>query len=255
MATSTALVLAGGGSFGAVQVGMLRALVAHGVVPDLVVGWTQHARAPRPAQFPDRSRRAAAHHRRAPALPQTRAGAHSAARRGDGHPGGTSVRLSKGPVVEALLASCAIPAAFPPVRIGQRHLIDGAVASNTPLSVAVELGARRLVVLPTGFACALEAPPADAIGCALHAITLLIARQLVTEIERCRDHLEVITVPPLCPLTLSPYDFSHAAELIARAADQTTAWLAKGGLARAGVPAALRGHAHTEGVGCLALSG
>ena len=37
-ATSTALVLAGGGSFGAVQVGMLRALVAHGLVPDLVVG-------------------------------------------------------------------------------------------------------------------------------------------------------------------------------------------------------------------------
>ena len=34
----TALVLAGGGSFGAVQVGMLRALVAHGLVPDLGVG-------------------------------------------------------------------------------------------------------------------------------------------------------------------------------------------------------------------------
>src|SRR5213592_1740176 len=34
----TALVLAGGGSFGAVQVGMLRELVAHGVAPDLVVG-------------------------------------------------------------------------------------------------------------------------------------------------------------------------------------------------------------------------
>src|SRR5215472_5941784 len=34
----TAFVLAGGGSFGAVQVGMLRALVASGVTPDLVVG-------------------------------------------------------------------------------------------------------------------------------------------------------------------------------------------------------------------------
>lgn len=34
----TALVLAGGGSFGAVQAGMLRALVAYGVVPDLIVG-------------------------------------------------------------------------------------------------------------------------------------------------------------------------------------------------------------------------
>src|SRR5687767_1752371 len=32
----TALVLAGGGSYGAVQVGMLRALCAHGVQPDLL---------------------------------------------------------------------------------------------------------------------------------------------------------------------------------------------------------------------------
>jgi NTE family protein len=39
-ATSTALVLAGGGSFGAVQAGMLRALVAQAVVPDLIGGHT-----------------------------------------------------------------------------------------------------------------------------------------------------------------------------------------------------------------------
>src|SRR5260370_16628632 len=36
--TKTAFVLAGGGSLGAVQVGLLRALEAHGVKPDLVVG-------------------------------------------------------------------------------------------------------------------------------------------------------------------------------------------------------------------------
>jgi predicted acylesterase/phospholipase RssA len=35
---STAFVLAGGGSIGAVQVGMLRELLAHGIKPDLVVG-------------------------------------------------------------------------------------------------------------------------------------------------------------------------------------------------------------------------
>ena len=35
---NTAFVLAGGGSFGAVQVDMLKALIGHGVKPDLVVG-------------------------------------------------------------------------------------------------------------------------------------------------------------------------------------------------------------------------
>jgi len=37
-AARTAFVLAGGGSLGAVEVGMLRVLVAHGVRADLVVG-------------------------------------------------------------------------------------------------------------------------------------------------------------------------------------------------------------------------
>lgn len=282
-ATSTALVLAGGGSFGAVQAGMLRALVAHGIVPDLVVGSSVGAingayfagvptaegvaqleaiwRSLRRREvFPVtwRSLLGLLAHRnflvdpgglrriieeRLPyrELEQAAIPLHVVA---TDLIGGGSVRLSSGPALEAVLASCAIPAAFPPVRIGERYLIDGAVASDTPISVAAELGAKRVVVLPTGFACALEAPPRDAIGCALHAITLLIAHQLVTEIERCREHVEIITVPPLCPLSVSPYDFSRAGELIERAADQTSRWLEKGGLARERIPGALRGHTH-----------
>src|SRR4051812_49372992 len=34
----TAFVLAGGGSFGAIQVGMMHSLAAHGIFPDMVVG-------------------------------------------------------------------------------------------------------------------------------------------------------------------------------------------------------------------------
>src|SRR5204863_2638800 len=98
--------------------------------------------------------------------------------------GGYAVRLSAGPVVDAVLASCAIPAAFPPMRIGERYLMDGAVASNTPIRIAMDLGASRLIVLPTGFACSLESPPRGAIANALHAVNLLIAHQLVTDLER-----------------------------------------------------------------------
>ena len=155
---------------------------------------------------------------------------------------GATVRLSKGPAVDAVLASCAIPAAFPPMVIDDRYLVDGAVASNTPVGVAVELGAKRIVVLPTGYACALQEPPHGAIACALQAITLLTAHQLVVEIERFRDQVEIVTVPPLCPLTVSPYDFSRAGELIDRAAEQTRKWLAKGGLEKHRIPGALRPH-------------
>ena len=279
----TALVLAGGGSFGAVQVGMLRELVAHGIVPDLVVGSSvgaingaYFAGLPS-AQGVTRLEAIWRGLRRSEVFPVTWRSLIGLLSRRDfvvdpaglrsllemhlpyrkleqaAVPlhvvatdllGGGSVRLSSGPAVEAVLASCAIPAAFPPVRIGDRYLIDGAVASNTPLSVAVELGAKQVIVLPTGFACSLEAPPRGAIASALHAITLLIAHQLVTDLERLRGQAEIVTVPPLCPLSVSPYDFSHAGELIERAAEQTHRWLDKGGLTRQCVPGALRGHTH-----------
>lgn len=278
-----ALVLAGGGSFGAVQAGMLRALVAYGVVPDLVVGSSvgainggYFAGAPNAtgvAQLEAIWRGL----RRSEVFPLTWRSLIGLFLRRDSvvDPGGLrgvlekhlqyrelehavvplyvvatdllgggTVRLSSGPAIEAVLASCAIPAAFPPVRIGGRYLIDGAVASNTPVSVAVELGATRVIVLPTGFACSLEAPPHGAIASALHAITLLIAHQIVVDLERYRERAEIITVPPLCPLSVSPYDFSHAGELIERAAEQTHRWLDRGGLTRQRVPRALRSHTH-----------
>ena len=47
--------------------------------------------------------------------------------------GGTAVCFSSGPAVDAIMASAAIPGAFPSVRIGEDRLMDGAVGSNTPI--------------------------------------------------------------------------------------------------------------------------
>ena len=66
---------------------------------------------------------------------------------------GQELRLSHGPVLEAVLASAAIPGVLQPVSWEGRALMDGGVANNTPISHAVELGAERIYVLPTGHAC------------------------------------------------------------------------------------------------------
>jgi len=278
---STAFVLAGGGSFGAVQVGMLRELIARDVVPDLVVGSsvgaingaylagapTKRGVAELEAIWRGLSRRKifpldwrsllglvtrrdfVVDPRGMRALLEKHLGyqylekaavpLHVVA---TDMLGGAPIRLSSGPVVDAGLASCAIPGAFPPVRIGEHYLIDGAVASNTPIRVAIELGAKRLIVLPTGFACTVEKPPRGAIASLMHALNLLIAHQLVAELERHGGDAEIVTVPPLCPLSVSPYDFSRAGELIERAADQTRRWLERGGLGKHRIPGALRPH-------------
>lgn len=165
------------------------------------------------------------------------------------------MRISWGPTVEALLASTAIPGIFPPVPVGEDLLIDGGVASNTPIATAVELGAERVPVLPAGFACALAAPPRGALALAVHALDLLIARQLVEDARRFSGKVELVFVPPLCPLGVSSYDFSRTAELIETADASTRRWLGQGGLQRGEVPHALRAHRHaTAPVDALAAA-
>ena len=79
-----------------------------------------------------------------------------------------------------------------------------------------------------------------------HALTLLIARQLMSELQGLDKSIEYFVLPPLCPLTGSPYDFSHTSELIERATNSTDAWLAEGGFDHPGVHSQLSIHKHTH---------
>jgi len=279
---TTAFVFAGGGSLGAVQVGMLRELVRAGAGADFVVGSSvgalnaaYFAGAPDAAGV-DRLERIWRGLRRQDVFPVTLRSALGFMG-GAGHLidpanlrrliehnlpfsnlenasipvhvvatnlGGAAICLSSGAAVEAILASAAIPAAFPSVRIGEHHLIDGAVGSNTPILTAASLGAKRIVALPTGFACALDKPPKGAIARALHAITLLIAHQMVRDLRECVGKVDVFTVPSLCPLDASPYDFSRAGQLIDQAAVSTRKWIEGGGLSRSEIPNSLLPHSH-----------
>ncbi len=157
---------------------------------------------------------------------------------------GAEVVLSRGSAVEAILASTAIPAVFPPVELGGTLLVDGGIANNTPVSTAVSLGAERVIVLPTGFSCHADPVPQSAIGVALHALNLLISRQLVTDLQRLDGEAELLVVPPLCPLARWPYDFSGTDELIERAAKSTRSWLERGGLEDGTIPGELQPHSH-----------
>src|SRR5947199_211530 len=127
---ATAFVFSGGGTLGAVQVGMLLALTDRGVVATEVTT-------------------------------------------------GYEVVLSRGSVVDAVLASAALPGMLPPVDVEGHLLMDGGVVNNSPISVAADLGADRVIVLPTGYACALTEPPKSALGMALHAVTVTIQRRLI----------------------------------------------------------------------------
>ena len=281
--SKTAFVFAGGGSFGAIHVGMLHALARRGIAADMVVGSSvgalngaYYAGNPtiegiqqleaiwrglrRSEVFPmswrtimgflyrrdflipsDGLRQLVDRHLTYRNLEDATVPVHIVAT--DILSGGTVV-LSEGSAAQAIIASAAIPAAFAPVHFNDLYLADGAVSSNTPVTVAVSRGARRLIVLPTGYACALEKPPVGIVANALHALTLLIARQLMNELQGLDPGIDYFVVPPLCPLAGSPYDFSRTGELIEWATRSTDAWLAGGGLDHPGVHAQLSIHKH-----------
>jgi NTE family protein len=77
---------------------------------------------------------------------------------------------------------------------------------------------------------------------ALQALSLLTQRRLMEDIERHRGELPLVVLPPPCPLGVTPFDFSHAGELIERALQDARAFLDGGGAEQP--PIRMRTHEH-----------
>jgi NTE family protein len=252
---STAFVLSGGASLGAIQVGMLRALVDRDVRPDMIVGTSVGAvngaflasrgvttesvdeltalwlGMRRGNVFPVEPltgllgflgarrnlvpvaalRRLVTRHTDHELLEDLPIPLHVIAC--DVHTG-EEVRLSAGPLAEAVMASAAIPGVLPPVEWEGRLLMDGGVVDNTPISHALELGADHVYVLPTGGPCELLQAPRGALGMLVHATTLMVAQRFAEEAAAFAGRDDVTILPPPCPIDVQPMDFGQAGRLI-----------------------------------------
>ena len=58
--------------------------------------------------------------------------------------------FDSGPVVDAVMASAAVPGLLPPARVGDEHYLDGGIVNSIPVGRAVRLGATRIFVLQVG---------------------------------------------------------------------------------------------------------
>jgi NTE family protein len=92
--------------------------------------------------------------------------------------------------VDHLLASTAIPFVFPAVRLDDDWYMDGSVRQQTPLSPALHLGARRVLVLAVGQFAGQRAPSASPPGypsfaqTAGHALSTIFLDNLGADLER-----------------------------------------------------------------------
>jgi NTE family protein len=174
---SIALALGGGAARGFAHIGVMRTLLAHGIIPDIVVGtsigaivggcyagqqldnfeaWARGLTVRGVLSYLDLSLSGSgviggSHlaKRLHEALGDTRIEnlpirfAAIATELNTGH----EVWLTRGRLVDALRASYALPGIFPPARIGGRWLVDGALVNPVPVSAARALDARLVIAV------------------------------------------------------------------------------------------------------------
>lgn len=260
-----ALVLGGGASLGAIEVGHLLALSAVGIYPDLVVGTSvgslngifvaadPHGAAQKLRDLWGSVRR----HDIFPLHPVQAAealfghqsslidsgglaafvGKHQPAERiedlalpfyavATDELAGAARVISSGEVRSAVMASAAIPGVYPPVVIDGVRLVDGGMVANVPISVAFDAGARSVIVCDVGATCRLLEPPATLAETLVRAWELLMRPQVERDLQQSWHRGPIIYLPTPCTARVSPLDFADTADLVERARAQTAVFLA-----------------------------
>jgi NTE family protein len=204
----TALVLAGGGTRGAVQVGMLQVLTEHGFRPDRIYTevWSGLTRdtvyrqgrlhgpwlyvQQRDSVYANTGLRKVIEdgidfERLEDAAIPVEVVATSLT-------DGRERWFTYGPATDAVLASAAIPAIFPPVEIDGERFIDGGVVNNVPIRRAVEAGATRIVVLlcaPAVYSPTIVRRPVEAM---VNALFISIHARFARDLAQLPPGVEVI---------------------------------------------------------------
>ncbi len=230
-----AFALGGGGHQGAYEVGMLRALIEGGVIPDLVVGTSVGAlngAAIAAAPTTETIRRlrdvwtgldserifGGSLFAGAATLVRSRTHLHSnrplralieqllpASRFEDLAVPFQCVAasieeaaehwFSEGPLVEAILASAAVPGVLPPVEIRGEHFVDGGIVNSIPISRAVELGAKEIFVLHVGRIERPLTPPRTPVQVALVAFEIARRHRFARDLATLPDGVALHVLP------------------------------------------------------------
>jgi NTE family protein len=111
---------------------------------------------------------------------------------------GRPVVFRSGELAPALLASTAIPGLFPSVRINDREHLDGGVVDNTPTDIAVDDGAKDILVISLMGGGEFEHAPNSLPELIARTLQLSLHHQMLSDYERLRHHARIVV---LCPIT------------------------------------------------------
>jgi len=165
--------------------------------------------------------------------------------------------------IEHLLASTAIPFIFPAIRVGGEYYADGSMRQIAPLSAALHLGARRILVIAVGQFAGQQAPTTPRARAprypsfaqiAGHALSSVFLDNLGADLERLQRLNHVLNLVPAERQLLHP-EISHVDALaIVPSADLGKIAVDFQERLPTGVRYMLRGLGGTEGSGANLLS-
>jgi NTE family protein len=124
---------------------------------------------------------------------------------------GTSQLLSSGDLLEAILASAAIPGLFPPVKIDGERLVDGVIADPLPIAALLKRGIRRVVVVEAGRPCGCGNDLDHATGLFQRAVTVVMRDRMDLLIRLVPPEVELVSLGLVCHPGSPITDLSNAA--------------------------------------------
>jgi NTE family protein len=126
------------------------------------------------------------------------------------------------PVIDAIMASTALPPYFPPWKYKGMVLVDGGFFSNIPYSIAVERGAKSIVALHIRGGRSFDDEVYNMYGVLSKSIGMLLEAKIREQERFAESHkVETIYVPLDPPYNISMFDFSRTRELISAGYVQT----------------------------------
>lgn len=144
--------------------------------------------------------------------------------------------FTQGPLVDALLASSAVPVLLPPVEIDGEHFYDGGIVNSIPIDRAIELGATTVFALQVGRVEVPLRPPRRLHEAALLSFEIARRHRFRSAIRRLPDGVELHVLPSGNPLEfddrrqLKWRDTTETGELIDVAYRASLAYLDEAGL-------------------------
>ena len=147
--------------------------------------------------------------------------------------------LDSGDLRSALLASSAIPGIYPWTEREGKRLVDGALVANVPIAVAAERGARSLVVLDCGLHGVEAGDATSLIEVLAQTAAIMARRQIAADLEQC-GHLPMVWLSRGKLNTTTMLDFSMTDTLIEEGYVQSMRTLRSLGLVT-GLPPGLYG--------------